>query len=57
MEHLASQHPAYRPKHKVRFVTAASLFDGHDATINCKDIDMTGTLEELCLKNSPIFLK
>jgi methylmalonyl-CoA mutase len=25
---------AYRPKNKIRFVTAASLFDGHDATIN-----------------------
>ncbi|HET9820484.1 MAG TPA: cobalamin-dependent protein, partial [Burkholderiaceae bacterium] len=25
---------AYRPKHKLRFVTAASLFDGHDAAIN-----------------------
>ena len=25
---------AYRPKNKVRFVTAASLFDGHDASIN-----------------------
>ena len=24
----------YRPKHKLRFVTAASLFDGHDAAIN-----------------------
>ena len=24
----------YRPIHKVRFVTAASLFDGHDAAIN-----------------------
>ena len=24
----------YRPRHKVRFVTAASLFDGHDAAIN-----------------------
>jgi isobutyryl-CoA mutase len=24
----------YRPAHKVRFVTAASLFDGHDAAIN-----------------------
>ena len=22
----------YRPEHKVRFVTAASLFDGHDAS-------------------------
>jgi len=26
--------PAYQPKHKPRFVTAASLFDGHDASIN-----------------------
>jgi isobutyryl-CoA mutase len=25
---------AYRPTHKVRFVTAAALFDGHDAAIN-----------------------
>ncbi|MBD3892846.1 fused isobutyryl-CoA mutase/GTPase IcmF [Hydrogenophaga sp.] len=25
---------AYRPSHKVRFVTATSLFDGHDAAIN-----------------------
>ena len=24
----------YRPTHKVRFVTAAALFDGHDAAIN-----------------------
>jgi len=24
----------YEPKHKVRFITAASLFDGHDAAIN-----------------------
>src|SRR3954469_21714510 len=24
----------YRPKHRVRFVTAASLFDGHNASIN-----------------------
>src|SRR5262245_65175970 len=24
----------YRPEHPVRFVTAASLFDGHDAAIN-----------------------
>jgi isobutyryl-CoA mutase len=24
----------YRPKHKIRFVTAAALFDGHDAAIN-----------------------
>ena len=25
---------AYQPIHKIRFVTAASLFDGHEATIN-----------------------
>ncbi|MBP6217114.1 MAG: cobalamin-dependent protein [Oligoflexales bacterium] len=24
----------YRPKHQIRFVTATSLFDGHDASIN-----------------------
>lgn len=24
----------YQPGHPVRFVTAASLFDGHDASIN-----------------------
>ena len=24
----------YVPKHKIRVVTAASLFDGHDAAIN-----------------------
>ena len=28
------QAPPYVPKHKIRVVTAASLFDGHDATIN-----------------------
>ncbi|MFN0290074.1 methylmalonyl-CoA mutase family protein [Pedobacter helvus] len=25
---------SYKPTHKIRFVTAAALFDGHDATIN-----------------------
>ncbi len=30
----AKQLANYRPAHKVRFVTAASLFDGHDASIN-----------------------
>lgn len=25
---------AYKPKNKIRIVTAASLFDGHDAAIN-----------------------
>jgi len=28
------QEPPYKPKNKVRVVTAASLFDGHDAAIN-----------------------
>ncbi len=31
---LAKKITPYTPKHKVRFVTAASLFDGHDASIN-----------------------
>ncbi len=32
---LDGQKPmAYRPKHRLRFVTAAALFDGHDAAIN-----------------------
>src|ERR1700704_3283096 len=30
----ASRHTEYKAKNKVRFVTAASLFDGHDAAIN-----------------------
>jgi methylmalonyl-CoA mutase len=30
----ASAKLVYKTKHKVRFVTAASLFDGHDASIN-----------------------
>jgi methylmalonyl-CoA mutase len=29
-----SRHTEYKTKHKIRFVTAASLFDGHDASIN-----------------------
>ena len=29
-----AQQEAYKPKNKVRMVTAASLFDGHDAAIN-----------------------
>ena len=28
------QQAPYKPEHKVRIVTAASLFDGHDAAIN-----------------------
>ncbi|WP_395698969.1 fused isobutyryl-CoA mutase/GTPase IcmF [Aquabacterium sp.] len=37
MTDLSAEYKAladYRPQHKVRFVTAASLFDGHDAAIN-----------------------
>src|SRR5512137_1481048 len=37
MTDLAADHQAlaaYRPQHKVRFITAASLFDGHDAAIH-----------------------
>ncbi len=37
MTQLTAEYQAlaqYRPAHKVRFVTAASLFDGHDAAIN-----------------------
>ena len=30
----ASLHTEYKAKNKIRFVTAASLFDGHDASIN-----------------------
>ncbi|HKW38368.1 MAG TPA: fused isobutyryl-CoA mutase/GTPase IcmF [Burkholderiales bacterium] len=30
----ASLHTEYKAKNKIRFVTAASLFDGHDAAIN-----------------------
>ena len=29
-----NQSPPYKPKHNVRIVTAASLFDGHDVAIN-----------------------
>ena len=32
-ENTGLQKP-YKAKHKIRFVTAASLFDGHDASIN-----------------------
>jgi methylmalonyl-CoA mutase len=32
--HMTSAIEPYKTEHKVRFVTATSLFDGHDATIN-----------------------
>ncbi|GAB3880462.1 hypothetical protein GCM10029964_034940 [Kibdelosporangium lantanae] len=31
---MTTQAPLHRPANPVRFVTAASLFDGHDAAIN-----------------------
>jgi len=31
---IAEKLAPYKPQHKVRFITAASLFDGHDASIN-----------------------
>ena len=37
MTELSAEYQAlatYRPRHKLRFITAASLFDGHDASIN-----------------------
>ena len=33
-DYLMKNIPIYKPKNKVRIVTAASLFDGHDAAIN-----------------------
>lgn len=37
----------YKAKHKVRFVTAASLFDGHDASINIMRRILQGTGAEV----------
>src|ERR1700735_3323748 len=31
---MQAEVPPYKPKNKIRIVTAASLFDGHDAAIN-----------------------
>ena len=31
---VAAKPTAYRPANKIRFVTATSLFDGHDASVN-----------------------
>ncbi|MBE0623990.1 MAG: methylmalonyl-CoA mutase family protein [Burkholderiales bacterium] len=40
---VSSKLTIYKPKHKVRFVTAASLFDGHDASINIMRRILQGT--------------
>jgi methylmalonyl-CoA mutase len=34
MTSMKREDSVYRPSHRIRFVTAASLFDGHDASIN-----------------------
>jgi methylmalonyl-CoA mutase len=39
--------PAYQPKHNIRIVTAASLFDGHDAAINIMRRIIQGTGAEV----------
>ncbi len=43
MSNLDTKHLVYKPKNKVRFVTAASLFDGHDASINIMRRIIQGT--------------
>lgn len=43
MSNLDTKHLVYKPKNKVRFVTAASLFDGHDASINIMRRILQGT--------------
>ena len=40
---ISSNLTIYKPRHKVRFVTAASLFDGHDASINIMRRILMGT--------------
>src|SRR6202795_4939655 len=40
---IARKPLVYQPVHKVRFVTAASLFDGHDASINIMRRILQGT--------------
>ena len=40
---------SYKPKHKVRFVTATSLFDGHDASINIMRRILQGGVEVIHL--------
>jgi methylmalonyl-CoA mutase len=44
---IAARLAPYKPKHKVRFVTAASLFDGHDASINIMRRILQGTGAEV----------
>ncbi|HET6718151.1 MAG TPA: cobalamin-dependent protein, partial [Rhodocyclaceae bacterium] len=40
---VAKKLAPHKPKHKIRFITAASLFDGHDASINIMRRIIQGT--------------
>ncbi len=40
--------PVYQPTNKVRFVTATSLFDGHDATVNIMRRVLQASGAEVC---------
>ena len=44
---VAKKLAPYKPKNKLRFITAASLFDGHDASINIMRRIMQGTGAEV----------
>ncbi len=44
---VAKKLAPYKPKNKVRFVTAAALFDGHDASINIMRRILQGTGAEV----------
>ena len=46
---IAAKLVPYKPKHKVRFVTATSLFDGHDASINIMRRILQSMGCEVCL--------
>ena len=40
---IAGKLAPHKPRHKIRFITAASLFDGHDASINIMRRILQGT--------------
>ena len=42
-EHSIMEPQKYSPKNKIRIVTAAALFDGHDAAINIMRRVIQGT--------------
>ncbi|MDD5297013.1 MAG: methylmalonyl-CoA mutase family protein [Rhodocyclaceae bacterium] len=47
MSHPSHKIASQKPRHKVRFVTATSLFDGHDASINIMRRILQGTGAEV----------